>query len=104
VYAGGVLVIILFGVMLTSKISGRALVVEHKHMVSGGVAGIGLFILLARYLTAPVNGNNLLPEGVTDIGVAIFGAYSLPFEIAGLLLLVALIGAAVITAQLKSKT
>lgn len=104
VYAGGVLVIILFGVMLTSRISGRALIVEHKHVASGAIVGIGLLVLLSSYVTAPVNGNNILPQGVTDMGIAIFGEYALPFEVAGILLLVALVGAAVITAQLKSKT
>lgn len=104
VYAGGVLVIILFGVMLTSKISGRALLVEHKHVASGALVGIGLLVLLSSYLTAPVNGNNILPQGVADIGIAIFGEYALPFEVAGILLLIALVGAAVITAQLKSRT
>jgi NADH-quinone oxidoreductase subunit J len=104
VYAGGVLVIILFGVMLTSKISGRALLVEHKHVASGAIVGAGLFVLLSSYLTAPANGNNILPQGVSDIGVAIFGEYAFAFEIAGILLLVALVGAAVVTAQLKSKT
>lgn len=104
VYAGGVLVIILFGIMLTSKHSGRALVVRHKHVASGSIVGIGLFILISGYLSAPFDGNNLLPERVEDIGMAIFAGYSLPFEIAGLLLLVALIGAAVITAHLKPKT
>lgn len=104
VYAGGVLVIILFGVMLTSKISGRALLVEHKHVASGAIVGIGLLVLLSSYLTAPVNGNNILPQGVADVGIAIFGEYALPFEVAGILLLIALVGAAVITAQLKSRT
>ncbi len=103
VYAGGILVIILFGIMLTSKISGRALMVGHKQIASGGIVGAGLFILLVRYLRAPSDINNLIPENISEIGLNILSEYSLPFEIAGLLLLIALIGAAVITAHLKSK-
>lgn len=104
VYAGGVLIIILFGIMLTSKISGHALVVGHRHVASGAAVGLGLFILLARYVKPSSDANNLIPESTRDIGMTLFSDYSLPFEIAGLLLLIALVGAAVVTAHLKSKT
>jgi NADH:ubiquinone oxidoreductase subunit 6 (subunit J) len=103
VYAGGVLVVILFGIMLTSKLSGQALVVEHKHIFSGTVAAVGFFALLAGNTVTP-NANNLIPENIRDIGVAIFSEYTLPFEIAGILLLASLVGAAVVSSQLKSKT
>lgn len=103
IYAGGILVVIIFGIMLTTKISGRPLVVEHANFVSGVVAGTGLFILLIGYLpsTQRGEGNGLFPENIQVMALAIFSAYSLPFEIAGLLLLIALIGAAVITSHLK---
>ena len=104
VYAGGVLVVILFGIMLTSKLSGQALVVEHKHIFSGTVAAVGFFALLAGNIVTPPNANNLIPENIRDIGVAIFSEYTLPFEIAGILLLASLVGAAVVSSQLKSKT
>lgn len=105
IYAGGVLVIIIFGIMLTTAISGRALSVGHTNIFSGAVAGISLFTVLVMYLPAmsPQKNSGLSPENIGVIGVKIFSAYSLPFEIAGLLLLVALVGAAVITSHLKSK-
>jgi NADH:ubiquinone oxidoreductase subunit 6 (subunit J) len=105
IYAGGVLVVIIFGIMLTTKISGRPLIVKNAHMLGGGIAGIGLFIYLTRYLPflqRPTEG--LSPENINVIALAIFSDFSLPFEIAGVLLLVALIGAAVITSELKSRT
>ncbi|HEX8039898.1 MAG TPA: NADH-quinone oxidoreductase subunit J [Chryseosolibacter sp.] len=103
VYAGGILVIILFGIMLTSKISGHALAVGHRHIASGAAVGLGLFFLLARYVKPSSDPNNLVPENTGDIGLTLFSEYSLPFEIAGLLLLIALVGAAVVTAHLKPK-
>lgn len=102
VYAGGILVLIIFGIMLTTKISGRALVVGHKHILSGVLAGVILLALLARYLPGPLPSNHLMPRSISDIGLDILSEYSLPFEVAGLLLLLALVGAAVITAHLKS--
>jgi NADH:ubiquinone oxidoreductase subunit 6 (subunit J) len=106
IYAGGILVIIIFGIMLTTKISGRALTVENTNIVSGAIAGIGLMTVLVRYLPSiqPSDNHRLQPEDISVIGLKIFSLYSLPFEIAGLLLLVALVGAAVITSHLKSKT
>lgn len=105
IYAGGILVIIIFGIMLTTRISGRPLVVQNTNIVSGALAGIGLFVLLVGYLpsSAPLADDALSAGNVAVIGLSIFSEYSLPFEIAGLLLLVALVGAAVIMSHLKSK-
>jgi NADH-quinone oxidoreductase subunit J len=105
VYAGGITVIIIFAIMLTTRIAGRPLVVSHKHILSGAMAGIGLFIILLVYLprfgaSAKMPG----PSDVRSIALEIFSLHSLPFEIAGLLLLIALIGAAVITSNIKTRT
>ena len=104
IYAGGITVIIIFGIMLTTRISGRPLLVKNTHILGGGIVGIGLFLLLVRYLPAlPPLDRTLTPENISSIGLKIFSQYSLSFELAGLLLLIALIGAAVMTSHLKSK-
>ncbi len=104
VYAGGIAVIIIFGVMLTTRMLGRPLTVRNTNILSGALIGIGLFTLLARYLTSiPLAERALEPEGISPVALRIFSLYSLPFEVAGLLLLIALIGAAVVTSTLKSK-
>lgn len=104
IYAGGITVIIIFGIMLTTRISGKPLVVENTHVLSGALAGIALFILLIRYLP-DLSGDHgtVAAESISVIALQIFSLYTIPFEIAGLLLLIALIGAAVITSDLKSK-
>ena len=104
IYAGGVTVVIIFAVMLTTRISGQPLIVKNAHILSGGVIGISLFILLVQYIPAlPSTDKILTTNPITAIGFEIFSAYSLPFELAGILLLVALIGAAVITSNMKTK-
>lgn len=105
IYAGGILVIIIFGIMLTTRITGRSLVVEHTHLFGGAVAGIAFFVLLVRYLPASFQQAppSLAPENIETIALKIFSRFSLPFEVAGLLLLIALIGAAVIASHLKTK-
>jgi NADH:ubiquinone oxidoreductase subunit 6 (subunit J) len=47
--------------------------------------------------------DRFVAENINVIAQRIFVQYSLPFEIAGLLLLLALIGAAVTTSHLKSR-
>ena len=105
IYAGGILVIIIFGIMLTTKITGRPLVVEHAHIFGGGFAGIAFLILLVRHLPSSSGESSvkLAPENIAVIALQIFGNFSLPFEVAGLLLLISLIGAAVIASHLKTK-
>lgn len=98
IYAGGILVIIIFGIMLTTRISGKSLVVENGHIFSGALAGISILVLLIRYLpshsTHAVKG---LAQDIRVIGLKIFSDYYLPFEVAGFLLLISLIGAVVVT-------
>jgi NADH:ubiquinone oxidoreductase subunit 6 (subunit J) len=101
IYAGGILVVILFGIMLTSRISGKPLVVTNRNVFAGSLAAVLLFLLLTKAfqgMTLPYPSMNLPapnPAGITQVGVNLMTVFVLPFEIAGILLLVALIGAAV---------
>lgn len=101
VYAGGILVVIIFGIMITSKISGKPLVVEHTRIFGGLLSG-GLFFGLLIYAFTShtfhtgIFADGLVYQSVQRIGVELMSEYVLPFEIAGILLLVALIGSAVI--------
>jgi NADH-quinone oxidoreductase subunit J len=77
IYVGGVLVLLIFGIMLMQRSAGQ-----------GPVSGTGnRFIGLLAAGTLPDIGLNLMTTSV------------LPFEVAGILLLVALIGAAYIAGQ-----
>ncbi len=109
IYAGGILVVIIFGIMLTTKISQKPLTVEHTYMFSGVVAAGACFALFVYAFSkesftqptayvAPPQVN-----GIDNIGISLFSSYVLPFEMAGLLLLIALIGSAVIASSVKSK-
>ena len=101
IYAGGVVVIILFGVMLTTRISGTALKVENNHIL-GGLAGSGfLLLMLIKYLNEVFEFEDtkiISSNTVTSTGMEIMTEFVLPFEVAGIMLLIALIGAAVISA------
>lgn len=107
VYAGGILVVIIFGIMLTTKISGKPLVVNHAYVLSGltvAFACFGLLLYALQLQTFSIPPSGQVPAySIDSVGVALFSSYVLPFEIAGLLLLMALIGAAIIASSVKPK-
>jgi NAD(P)H-quinone oxidoreductase subunit 6 len=101
VYVGAVNVLILFAIMLVNKkenleaISGLGL----RRLLSGAVCA-GLFALLIRvaFVTPwPLPGPEPVGEDATiRIGEHLFSDYLLPFELASVLLLIAMIGAIVL--------
>ena len=100
VYVGGILVLVIFGIMLTNKI--RSVRISHKSMQQGvgGVVALWLFIFLVfAMVNAPwALSDALEPVGtVREIGILLLTDFLLPFEIISLLLLGALIGAAVLS-------
>ena len=103
VYVGGILVLLLFGVMLTHKIYSLDLRSETTQLASGLVVAAGLFVVLsALALKTEWPGVARLPAPTTTaIGRLFLGAYLLPFEAASILLLVALMGAAMIVRRSK---
>src|SRR6478735_578243 len=46
IYAGGVLVLIIFGIMLTGRVMGKPLEVNNKNTFIGTLVGLGFFFLL----------------------------------------------------------
>lgn len=107
IYAGGVLVVILFGIMFTSKLAAKPLRVENTNLFTGLLAGALIFGLLTKLILnygPPDNNTTGRPEhSIETIGEYLMTDYSLPFEVVGILLLIALVGAAVTTAFMKLK-
>lgn len=96
VYVGGILVLILFGVMLTNKIRDINLSNDSTNPILGAVVA-GLIFLVLAYVSIRTDWEVVPrgPETTTEhIGRAFMGKYLLPFEASSVLLLGALIGAA----------
>lgn len=96
IYVGGILVLILFGVLLTQKIYDlKALAAHNPFFLSLG-GGLFVAIILAVILSKNPwfrSVDKALNPTTSAIGKAILTDYLLPFEIASVLLLGALIGA-----------
>ena len=101
VYVGAVNVLILFAIMLVNKKENLAAVpgLPLRRVLSGLVCG-GLLALLIRVaFTTPWALPGPLPvgeEATIRIGEHLFSDYLLPFELASVLLLMAMIGASVL--------
>lgn len=109
IYAGGVLVVIIFGIMLTSKIAGKPLLVKNNKWGAGLLTGSALMILLIHSLRTEITEEktdvaaSYVTNAIPAIGMDLMSTYVLPFEVAGVLLLVALVGAAVMASYNKNK-
>ena len=102
VYVGGILVLVLFGVMMTSGKLDMNLRTERGQLVLGGIVSAGIFAILLLVVNQTEWEISQIPfdagEGTTKlIGEAIMGDFLLPFEVASIILLIALIGAVLIT-------
>lgn len=100
VYVGGILILIVFGIMLTNR--GKTTRVDTKiyHKFSGILIAAGFFYLLARGISAAdfggmawMTNSNSGPSSISYLGMKVMTDYVLVFEVIGILLLVALIGA-----------
>jgi NADH-quinone oxidoreductase subunit J len=103
VYAGAILVLYLFVLMLLNlKSEERVLHTRYALILFAGVAIIGeLLVLLLRSPLGGVKGDApaeaVLQEGPSQaVGIKMFSEYLLPFEIVGVFLLGAIIGAIVL--------
>lgn len=104
IYVGGILVLIIFGVMLTNKITNVEIKTESIHIIPAtivtGLIGGTLVAVLTKTtwrVSEPVN----VDKSVIEIGRYLVTHYMILFELAGIILLVALIGAVMIARKEK---
>ena len=111
IYAGAVMTVVIFAIMLSeirreTEPEGPGGPLRHLRSAQFGWAplagGVVLFVIfLVVYLrAAPGLPAQMLPaaaDSTTYIAGAIFGPYALPFEVASVLLLAALLGAIILT-------
>lgn len=103
VYAGAIMVLFLFVVMLMNLNADSEPPQKNKYLLYGGtIAGSSLLLVLVAALKSTATpGQVLLKEGNTglieNLGKALFHDYVFPFEISSVLFLSAMIGAVVIS-------
>ncbi|HEY6192926.1 MAG TPA: NADH-quinone oxidoreductase subunit J [Bacteroidota bacterium] len=100
IYVGGILVLLLFGVMLTNKVVNvdikTGTMGTIPALILAGSTGGALFAVFYATDWRIVRGAPQAPTTTDALGQMFMTTYLLPFEVASIALLVALIGAALI--------
>ena len=95
-YAGGVVTIVVFAIMLTERLVGQRIRQTSRHLVNGAIVSAAVFAGIAGFLLrSPLA--TLPPGPATDatiaIGRALVGPFAVTLELLGVLLVTALLGA-----------
>ncbi len=102
VYIGAVVVLFLFGIMLTRARIGREVDVDNEKRWLAGLVAVILFAVMSFSLVDAFEDAEIdaigagAPQLTGEVSDAIFKDYLIPFEAASFLLLAALIGAIVV--------
>lgn len=97
VYVGGTLILLVFGIMLTSKSPWTRFEPRVWETLAAGAVCLALFITLCTVLgRGEWNETETVVAGtsVADLGRSLMSTYVVPFEIAGVLLMIVMVGAA----------
>lgn len=95
-YAGGVVILLAFGVMMTNRLRGEKVLSGSRNQIVGAILATGLFgglsylISSATFNTRPVNEQ----DQIESIGISFLTDHIVAFELIAFILLVALVGAA----------
>lgn len=99
VYIGAIAILIVFAIMLTRRLMSKDLVQRNAQWGWALFGAVGSFIVLgwiAFSVQWPVSGQSVSGDSITLIGEELLTTYVVPFEIASVLLLAALVGAILI--------
>ena len=106
VYAGGTLIVIVFGIMLTTRTYGVRLRPKRIEVAAGLLVGLALFVGLAAILLRTAwTAATPEPAGYTvaGLGQALLSTYLVPFELVSVLLLAVMIGAAYLSRPVRDE-
>jgi NADH-quinone oxidoreductase subunit J len=96
IYGGAIIIVLLFAIMLT-RTSEYPRISDNPQWPLGAAAAIALAIVLgAAFWTDAPPGTGPQSPAFTELANSLFTRWAIPFEVASLVLLVALIGAIII--------
>jgi NADH-quinone oxidoreductase subunit J len=94
-YAGGVVAIVVFAIMLTERLVGERITQTSRYLANGAIVSAAVFVAVAGFLLqarspAPAPDR---PEQLAGLGQALVGPYAVTLELLAVLLVAALLGA-----------
>jgi NADH:ubiquinone oxidoreductase subunit 6 (subunit J) len=95
-YAGGVVVLVVFAIMLTERLVGQRIRQTSHGLVNGLIVTAAVFVGVIGFLVQagpPPAARPFAGDTTIALGQAFLGPYAVPFELLGVLLVAALLGA-----------
>ena len=94
-YAGGVVTIVVFAIMLTERLVGESIRQTSRFVFNGAVLAAAVFVGIASFLVqAPAVARPVATgDQLRDLGRALVGPFAAPLQLLGVLLVIALLGA-----------
>ena len=103
IYVGGITILLLFAIMLTTRIAARVHVFNEQWLLGALIAaGITALLVYASVTGIQISGEAPLPVETTPaLGRLLLTTHVLPFEVASVLLLSAMVGAIILARREK---
>ena len=95
-YAGGIVTIVVFAIVVTERLVGERITQTNRRITAGAVTSLALIALVVNAITRQplATVREPLPSDLTrTIGESILTRFVLPFELLGVLMLAAMLGA-----------
>ena len=95
-YAGGVVTIMVFAIMLTERLVGERISQTSRFVVNGALVAGALFAGIVGFLVrrpGEASRGASVPDPTIAVGTLLVGRFAGPFELLGVLLVAALLGA-----------
>lgn len=99
VYVGAISVLMVFGVMLTRRGNINESNLFNRYKIVGGIVVFGLFLVMERFILNTkwvISNVNPVQTTVPQLADLMLKDYVVPFEVAAILLLIAMVGAIII--------
>ena len=100
IYVGAITILMIFAIMLTYQLSNKAIRQTNEQKIPATIIVLVFFVLavITMIKTAWPEVNAALPDNnILELGKQLLSTYVVPFEVVSLVLLVALIGAIIIS-------
>lgn len=107
VYIGAIAILIVFAIMLTRRLMSKDMEQQNKQWIPSALGALALFVVLGWIVyTAgwPVHEGALPADPISQLGQDLLTTYIVPFEIASVLLLAALVGAILIGREKETRS
>ena len=106
IYVGAITILMIFAIMLTHQLYSKSLRQVNEQVIPATLVILVFFVLSILTLvktTWPLSENPMPADNIAEIGKLLLSDYVIPFEVVSIVLLVALIGAIVISRKDKQE-